>query len=92
MPAPPAVNDITPAESMLPARVPATPPAVVVTLPNAGKEGATPLVMVVLLGIASPALNASVKENADPSVVCEYEPADRVAAAVVLPGAVSHPK
>ena len=63
MPAPPAVNDITPAESMLPARSPATPPAVVVTLPNAGKEGATPLVMVVLLGIASPELNDSVKED-----------------------------
>ena len=53
VPAPPAVIDIVPAESILPARLPDTPPELVVTLPNAGKEGTTPLVTVVLLGIAS---------------------------------------
>ena len=75
VPAPPAVNDIVPAESMLPAREPATPPAVVVTLPNAGKVPTTPLLTVVPVGIASPPLNVSLNENALPSVVWEYVPA-----------------
>jgi hypothetical protein len=92
VPAPPAVNDIVPAELIVPAREPATPPAVVVTLPNAGRDGATPLVMVVLLGIASPWLKVSVKEKALPSVVWEYVPAFIVAAAVAPEGAVRPPR
>jgi hypothetical protein len=92
VPAPPAVNDIVPAESMLPAREPATPPAVVVTLPNAGKDGATPLETVVPVGIASPWLNVSVKEKALPSVVWEYVPAFMVAASVAEAGAVRPPR
>jgi len=92
VPAPPAVSDITPAESIVPARAPATPPAVVVTLPNAGKDGATPLVMVVLLGIASPWLKVSVKENALPAVVWVYVPEFMVAAAVAEAGAVRPPR
>jgi hypothetical protein len=91
VPAPPAVNDTTPAELIVPAREPATPPAVVVTLPNAGKDGATPLVMVVLLGIASPWLKVSLKEKALPSVVWEYVPAFIVAAAAPE-GAVRPPR
>src|SRR5210317_1413084 len=69
VPEPPAVSDITPAELIVPAREPATPPAVVVTLPNAGKVPTTPLLTVVPVGIASPLLNVSVNENALPSVV-----------------------
>ena len=91
VPAPPAVNAIVPAESIVPAREPATPPAVVVTLPNAGKDGATPEVMVVLLGIASPWLKVSVKEKALPSVVWEYVP-EFIVAAAVPEGAVRPPR
>ena len=69
VPAPPAVNDIVPAELIVPAREPATPPAVVVTLPNAGRDGTTPLVTVVPVGIASPAVNDSLNEKASPAVV-----------------------
>ena len=92
VPAPPAVNDIVPAESMLPARDPATPPAVVVTLPNAGRDATTPLLTVVPVGIASPWLKVSVKENALPAVVWVYVPAFMVAAAVAEAGAVRPPK
>ena len=69
VPAPPAVNDIVPAELIVPAREPATPPAVVVTLPNAGRVPTTPLLTVVPVGIASPLLKLYVKEKALPSVV-----------------------
>ena len=81
VPAPPAVNDIVPAESIVPARAPATPPEVVVTLPNAGKDAATPLLTVVPVGIASPLLNDSLNEKALPEVVWVYVPAFIVAAA-----------
>ena len=91
VPAPPAVNAIVPAESIVPAREPATPPAVVVTLPNAGKDPTTPLETVVPVGIASPPLNVSLNEKALPSVVWEYVPAFIVAAAVPE-GAVRPPK
>jgi len=37
VPEPPAVNDITPAELIVPAREPATPPADVVVFPNVGR-------------------------------------------------------
>ena len=54
VPAPPAVRVVTPAEVMVPANVPATPPAVVVTEPNAGSVPTTPVPTVVPVGIASP--------------------------------------
>jgi hypothetical protein len=54
VPAPPAVNDIVPAELIVPARDPATPPLVVVTVPNEGNDETTPLLTVVPVGIASP--------------------------------------
>ena len=92
VPAPPAVNDIVPAESIVPARAPATPPEVVVTLPNAGKDAATPLLTDVPVGIASPWLKVSVKEKALPAVVWVYVPEFMVAAAVAETGAVRPPR
>jgi hypothetical protein len=92
VPAPPAVNDIVPAESIVPARDPATPPLVVVTLPNAGKDPTTPLETVVPVGIASPPLNVSVKEKALPAVVWVYVPEFMVAASVAEAGAVRPPR
>ena len=47
MPAPPAVIDIAPSVASVPARVPATPPEVVVVLPKTGSAGTTPDVTVV---------------------------------------------
>ena len=92
VPAPPAVSDIVPAELIVPAREPATPPEVVVTLPNAGRDAATPLLTDVPEGIASPPVNASLNEKALPSVVWEYVPEFMVAAAVAEAGAVRPPR
>lgn len=96
VPAPPAVKvPMVPEESMLPAKVPATPPAVVVTSPYAGREPTTPEETVVpelITFTASPCVNVSVKLIAAPSVVCEYVPEFIVAAAVALAGAVRPPR
>jgi len=69
VPAPPAVNPITPDEVIVPAKEPATPPAVVVVFPSMGRVGVTPAVTVVAAGVASPSRNVSVKVNGDPAVV-----------------------
>ena len=61
VPAPPAVNDIVPAELTVPARDPATPPAVVVTVPYEGRAPTTPLDTVVPEGTSSPSMKDSVK-------------------------------
>ena len=62
VPAPPAVIVNIPSEPIVPARVPATPPEVVVVDPNIGSVGATPEVIVVAAGVASPSMNDSEKE------------------------------
>ena len=63
VPAPPAVKVIAPVESIVPAKEPATPPAVVVVCPRIGRVGVTPAVTVVGEGVASPSRNDSEKVN-----------------------------
>ena len=65
---PPARFVIAWSEAIPPAKDPAVPPAVVVTMPNAG-NGATPLVVLVALGIVSATVSDSAKVKASPAVV-----------------------
>jgi hypothetical protein len=69
VPAPPAVIVIAPSDAIVPASVPATPPEVVVVFPSIGMLATTPEVTEVALGVASPSVNDSEKENASPAVV-----------------------
>jgi hypothetical protein len=71
VPAPPAVIEIAPSVAMLPARLPATPPEVVVVEPKAGRAVTTPEVTVVerTLGTSSPSIYDSEYEKLSPAVV-----------------------
>tara|TARA_R110002073_G_scaffold248798_3_gene411630 strand:+ start:58 stop:273 length:216 start_codon:yes stop_codon:yes gene_type:complete len=71
VPAPPAVIDIVPAVFIEPAKVPATPPDVVVVFPSIGNDPTIPLLTVVAEGVASPSMNDSEYEKALPGVVTE---------------------
>ena len=94
MPAPPAVRVVTPAEVIVPARLPATPPLIVKVLPYAGISATTPLVTSTPVPIGfteSPAVKLSEKLKAEPVVLISYVPASSVAAALLL-GASNFPK
>jgi len=67
VPAPPAVRLIVPEESMVPARSPAEPAAVLVWL----EKALTAPTVGALVIVASPAVYAAEKENASPAVACE---------------------
>ena len=91
--APPATTVTTPELSTVPAKLPATPPEIVVVLPKAGISATTPALTstpLPIAGMASPCCQLSVSENADPAVFISYVPTSSVAAAVADP-AVSFP-
>ena len=71
MPAPPATIVNAPSVAIVPARVPATPPAVVVLLEKIGMAGTTPAVTVVdsTAGTSSPSMYDSEYEKLSPAVV-----------------------
>ena len=78
---------------MVPAKVPATPPETVMTLPYAGMSATTPEATSTPLPIvftASPAVKLSEKLKAEPVVLISYVPASSVAAALLL-GASNFP-
>ena len=95
VPAPPAVKVITPAEVIVPAKSPLTPPDDTKVEPYAGISATTPALTSTPVPIgftASPEVQLSLKLNADPAVFISYVPASSVAAAVTLAGAVILPK
>jgi hypothetical protein len=71
VPAPPAVIVIAPSVAKVPAKVPATPPEVVVVLEKIGSAGTTPEVTVVesTVGTSSPSRYDSEYEKLSPAVV-----------------------
>ena len=94
VPAPPAVSVVTPAEVIVPANVPATPPDIVKVSPYDGISATTPAVTSTpapIAAIASPWVNVSVNVKAEPAVLTSYVPTSKVGAAVALP-AVRAPK
>ena len=92
--APPAVSVTTPAEVIVPAKEPATPPDIVKTSPYAGISATTPEVTSTPEPIAftlSPAVKLSLKLKAAPVVLISYVPGSSVAA-VFPEGANNLPK
>ena len=68
VPAPPAVIVVTPADVIVPAKVPATPPDVVVVLPSNGNAATTPPDTDEVVVTSSPSIKVSDILNADPTV------------------------
>ena len=68
VPAPPAVIVVTPADVIVPAKVPATPPDVVVVLPSNGNAATTPPDTDEVAVTSSPSIKVSDILNADPTV------------------------
>ena len=68
VPAPPAVIVVTPADVIVPASVPATPPEVVVVLACYGNAATSPRVTLEDAVTSSPSIKVSDILNADPTV------------------------